>query len=232
MGDETPKGSETRARGRLLRRVLAGAVTIVLAVLASVIAAAIVGEGRFAATAEPPSQHTAAESALDEPSGVTSGESTSAPSSEPADPVEPTDTAEPTSKSAPPEGAPQPLGPEGAAGVIDEQTNPIDSYAVQLTAAEPATFRATRTNQEGDWGTTTLALYAPTATSTDDESLAYDIDHAMEPGETVTFSYTPAVSGVYFVVIDTICNGLAYRLDVAGTVTAPDPGAALPPFLE
>lgn len=103
-----------------------------------------------------------------------------------------------------------PMGPSGANGVVDSVTNPHDVYAVHLSAGQTVVFRRNPANQ--------IALYAP-------KTLTIYGTTPLYPPTWLGVSqitYTPAVSGNYF--LDVIATGVgqAYTITVAGSETMPN----------
>lgn len=124
-----------------------------------------------------------------------------------------------------------PMGPLGASGVVDYALNANDVYAVELFAGIPVTFRVTRTDSTGDYQKFwQMELYAPNATALDSGSNCVACEYAQykAAGGYRDLSYTPAVTGVYYFRMRSLGDifsqpayGLAYRIDVIGSVLAP-----------
>lgn len=146
-----------------------------------------------------------------------------------------------------------PIGIAGVSGVVDYSSDPYDLYAINLFEGQQVTFTVTRTDTSAgrkDWF---CELYGPTASSVgplfnvdDAQSLASEYSQYANPGESATFSYTPAVTGVYYFVMESIDDaytspafGLGYRLTITGNASQPDnstvwrggaaPGSSLAP---
>jgi len=120
--------------------------------------------------------------------------------------------------------------PAGATGVVDYNTDPRDLYAVQLFEGIPVTFRVTRTSSGGNYDESWLSrLYPPGATQLGDQyDVAYRYGQYKSTNEYVDMTYTPSVSGVYYLEMITLDDvftgpayGLGYGITVIGTASKP-----------
>ena len=107
-----------------------------------------------------------------------------------------------------------PMGPGGASGVVDSDTNPRDVYAVYLVAGQEVVF--TESSNKIAW--IDMYLYAP-------GYLTISTSHRVADNNTgfsgSPLDYTPAVSGVYYLVTSADSHGVTYTIAVHGTETMP-----------
>lgn len=100
-----------------------------------------------------------------------------------------------------------PMGPDGASGVVDENTSPEDYYSVYL-------FRGQQVGFAFDFGLgwcwTILSAPGPFG-----ETVASDVNGYV--------GYTPAVSGTYTLRVRATENGQPYKIEVLGAETMPQP---------
>ncbi len=104
-----------------------------------------------------------------------------------------------------------PMGPDGATGVVDEDTSPEDVYSVYLFRGQPVEFDVKVDNFRDGLDS---MLYAPGLLGPNVASGA---------NYTGSFAYTPAVSGAYTLHLFATDNGQAYEVIVIGAETMPQP---------
>lgn len=118
-------------------------------------------------------------------------------------------------------GAP-PIGVGTTSGVVDAVTRQSDVYAIALTAGHGVSVTASSIASDASCRTLAITLLSPGATTIRPPAgvSGYDAVGGIStsyPGicPTGAFTYMPAVSGTYYVWVQTNGTGDAYRLTIA-----------------